>query len=84
MFERLYFLVALILTVIVFSKYTVATVIMLLIVAAPTLTFGCYLMRATYVRRNLLGSSAYIVPFVFGVVQVLISIKCLTVIYSVI
>jgi hypothetical protein len=84
MFERLYFLVALILTVIVFSKYTVATVIMLLIVATPTLTFGCYLMRATYVRRNLLGSSAYIVPFVFGVVQVLISIKCLTVIYSVI
>ena len=83
MFERLYFLVALILAVVVLSEYTIATIIMLLILAVPTFAFGFYLIRATYIRRNLIGSSAYIVPFVFGLGQVLISIKCLTVIYTI-
>jgi len=82
--ERLYAATALILAVIVLSEYTLASVIMLLIAATPAFAFGSYLVKATYTRRNLLGSSAYIVPFVFGLGLILVSIKLLTVIYTII
>lgn len=82
--ERVYAASALILAVIVLSEYTVASVIMLLIVSTPTFVFGSYLVKATYTRRNLLGSSAYIAPFIFGLGLILVSIKLLTVIYTII
>jgi len=83
MFERLYFLLTLIIAVMLLSQYSVAVVIMLLIVAVPALVFGSYLTYATGIRRNEKGSVAFIVPFVFGCVLILISIKCLTSIYQV-
>ena len=80
--ERIYFLVSLIVTIIVLSQYQIAYVIMLLILATPSLVFGTYLVHATYTRRKEYGSIAFLTPFLFGLVLIAITIKCLSLIYS--
>jgi len=82
--ERLYLISSFVLVVMVMSQWTIATILMILMLTTPMTMFGSYLIYATYTRRNLLGSSSFIVPFVLGVLLCIVSIKLLSVIYQII
>jgi hypothetical protein len=85
--KRLYLLSSfalVVIVVIVMSQWTIATILMLLILATSTSIFGSYLVYATFIRRKEDGSIAFLVPFLFGVCLLFVTIKCLSVIYQII
>ena len=82
--ERLYLLSSFVLAVMVLSQWTISTILMLLILATPTSIFGSYLVYATFIRRKEDGSIAFLVPFLFGLVLISVTVKCLSVIYQII